>query len=165
MTAGAGAAASGGGISGLLSTIGGYLPAASQLASLASGVYGMKLAGDVREASDPFAPYRGAYAQQLAALEKNPGSIVTRPGFEAGIETINRKSAASGYLGSGNMVSALSRYTGDFYNQEANRLAGLAGAGAAPGAGQTAAADLASQSLGSIGYGLGPLLQRLTKGG
>lgn len=163
MTAGT-AAASGGGLSSLLSTIGSYLPAAQSLASIASGVYGMKLAGDAREASDPFAPYRAGYGAQLAALEANPGSIVTRPGFQAGLETIGRKSAASGYYGSGNMVSALSRYSGDFYNQEATRLAGLAGANQTPGAGQFPAADLASQSLGSIGYGLGPLLQRLVGG-
>lgn len=164
MTAGAGATAAGSGLSGLLGSIGGYLPAVQSLASLASGAYGLKLAGDARQASDPFAPYRAAYGQKLAALEANPGSIVTRPGFQAGLETIGRKSAASGYYGSGNMASALSRYSGDFYTQEANRLAGLAGAGQTPGAGQIAAADLAGQSLGSIGYGIGPLLQRLAGG-
>jgi hypothetical protein len=165
MTAGAGAAAGAGGLSGILGTIGGYLPAAKSLASIASGLYGMKLAGDAREASDPFAQYRGAYGERLAALEANPGSIVTRPGFQAGLETIQRKSAGSGYYGSGNMAAALSRYSGDFYNQEASRLAGLAGAGQTPGAGQALGADLASQSLGSIGYGIGPLLERLTRGG
>lgn len=166
MTAGAAGAGggAGGGLSGLLSTIGGYLPAAQSLASIASGVYGMKLAGDARQASDPFAPYRGAYAQQLAALEANPGSITTRPGFQVGLETIGRKSAASGYYGSGNMASALSRYSGDFYTQEANRLATLAGANQTPGAGQAVSADLAGRSLASIGYGLGPLLQRLGGG-
>lgn len=165
MTAGATTAASGaGGLSGVLGTIGGYLPAVQSLASIASGIYGMKLAGDAREASDPFAPYRAGYGQKLAALEANPGSIVSRPGFQAGLETIGRKSAATGYYGSGNMASALSRYSGDFYTQEANRLAGLAGAGQTPGAGQFPAADLASQSLGSIGYGIGPLLQRLAGG-
>lgn len=166
MTAGAGAAAGGaGGLSGILSGIGGYLPAAQSLASIASGVYGMKLAGDARKASDPFAPYRGAYGERLAALEANPGSIVSRPGFQAGLGTIERKSASSGYYGSGNMASALGRYSGDFYNQEANRLATLAGAGQTPGAGQMGAAELAGQSLGSIGYGVGPLLERLLKGG
>lgn len=165
MTAGTTTAASGaGGLSGVLGTIGGYLPAVQSLASIASGIYGMKLAGDAREASDPFAPYRAGYGAKLAALEANPGSIVSRPGFQAGLETIGRKSAATGYYGSGNMASALSRYSGDFYTQEANRLAGLAGANQTPGAGQFPAADLASQSLGSIGYGIGPLLQRLAGG-
>lgn len=165
MTAGAGTAAAGsGGITSLLSSLG-SVGGIKDLASIASGVYGMKLAGDARQASDPFAPYRGAYGAQLAALEANPGSIVSRPGFQAGLETIQRKSAASGYYGSGNMASALSRYSGDFYNQEAARLAGLAGAGQTPGAGQALGADLASQSLGSIGYGLAPMLERFIRGG
>lgn len=128
----------------------------SQLLNVGSGIYGMKLAGDAREASDPFAKYRPAYGAALADLEANPNTITSRPGFQAGIETINRQMGAKGYLGSGNQVAALSRYTGDFYNQEAQRLAGLAGAGQTPGAGQLGAADLASKSLGSIGYGVAP---------
>ena len=135
------------------------------LISVGSGLYGMNLAGDARKASDPFAQYRAGYGEQLADLEANPGSIVSRPGFQAGLETIGRKSAATGYYGSGNMASALSRYSGDFYNQEATRLAGLAGAGQTPGAGQALGADLASQSLGSIGYGLAPMLERFMRGG
>jgi len=167
MTAGAGAgtvAAGAGGITSLLSGLG-SASGIRDLASLASGIYGLKLAGDAREASDPFAQYRGVYGAQLAALEANPGSIVSRPGFQAGLETIGRKSAASGYYGSGNMAAALSRYSGDFYNQEAQRLAGLAGAGQTPGAGQALGADLASRSLGSIGYGLAPMLERFVRGG
>ena len=121
------------------------------------------MAGGARDASDPFAQYRPEYGRKLAALEANPGSIVSRPGFQAGLEAIDRKSAATGYYGSGNMASALSRYSGDFYNQEAARLAGLAGAGQTPGAGQISSANLASQSLGSIGYGASPLLTQLAQ--
>ncbi len=167
MTAGAGAgtaAAGAGGITSLLSGLG-SASGIRDLASIASGIYGMSLVGKARDAADPFAQYRPAYGAQLAALEANPGSIVSRPGFQAGLETIQRKSAASGYYGSGNMASALGRYSGDFYNQEATRLAGLAGAGQTPGAGQFPAADLASRSLGSIGYGLAPMLERFIRGG
>lgn len=135
------------------------------LISVGSGLYGMNLASDARKVSDPFAQYRAGYGEKLAALEANPGSITSRPGFQAGLETIGRKSAATGYYGSGNMASALSRYSGDFYSQEATRLAGLAGAGQTPGAGQALGADLASQSLGSIGYGLAPMLERFARGG
>lgn len=135
------------------------------LISVGSGLYGMNLADKARETSDPFAKYRAGYGEKLAALEANPGSITSRPGFQAGLETIDRKSAATGYYGSGNMASALSRYSGDFYNQEATRLAGLAGAGQTPGAGQALGADLAGQSLGSIGYGLAPMLERFARGG
>ena len=167
MTAGAGAgtaAAGAGGITSLLSGLG-SASGIRDLASIASGIYGMSLVGKARDAADPFAQYRPAYGAQLAALEANPGSIVSRPGFQAGLETIQRKSAASGYYGSGNMASALGRYSGDFYNQEATRLASLAGAGQTPGAGQALGADLASRSLGSIGYGLAPMLERFIRGG
>ena len=167
MTAGAGAgtaAAGAGGITSLLSGLG-SASGIRDLASIASGIYGMSLVGKARDAADPFAQYRPAYGAQLAALEANPGSIVSRPGFQAGLETIQRKSAASGYYGSGNMASALGRYSGDFYNQEATRLASLAGAGQTPGAGQALGADLASRSLGSIGYGLAPMLARFIRGG
>lgn len=131
---------------------------ARSIFDIVSGIYGMKLADDAREASDPFAQFRGAYGQQLAALEANPSLITSRPGWQAGLEAISRNNAARGYAGSGNETAVLSRYAGDFYNQEANRLAQLAGAGQTPGAGQFQAAQLASQSLGSIGYGLAPII-------
>jgi hypothetical protein len=168
MTGGIGlgtAAAGAGGITSLLQGLPGTLKDnLPSLIDMASGVYGMKLAGDAREASDPFAKYREGYGAQLAALEANPNSIVTRPGFEAGLEAIQRTAGARGYAGSGNMISALGRYGGEFYNQEANRLATLAGAGQTPGAGQLGSAELASKSLGSIGYAVAPMLERLMKG-
>lgn len=123
-----------------------------------SGLYGLKLAGDAREASDPFGQYRGAYGAQLAALEANPSSLVGRPGYQAGMEAIQRNNAARGYAGSGNEMAIMSRYGGEFFNAEVNRLAGLAGANVAPGAGQFPAAQLAGQGLASIGYGLAPFL-------
>lgn len=149
----------GGGTAGGQGALGGYGGLISQLLNAGSGIYGMKLAGDAREASDPFAQYRPGYGAALANLESNPSQIQTRPGFQAGIEAINRNAASRGYGGSGNQVGALMRYSGDFYNQEANRLAQLAGAGQTPGAGQFGAADLASKSLGSIGYGVAPSTQ------
>jgi hypothetical protein len=138
--------------SGLTPTLG------RSLVDIASGIYGMGLVGDAREASDPFAKYRAGYGEQLAALEANPSSITSRPGWRAGLEGLDRQMAARGYYGSGNMDATRSRYAGDFYTQEASRLAGLAGAGQSPGAGQFQSAQLAGQSLASIGYGLAPWL-------
>tara|TARA_R110000868_G_scaffold141892_1_gene358815 strand:+ start:243 stop:1379 length:1137 start_codon:yes stop_codon:yes gene_type:complete len=126
---------------------------------IVSGLYGLKLAGDARKASDPFGQYRGAYGAQLAGLEANPSTITGRPGWQAGMEAIQRNNAARGYAGSGNEMAIMSRYGGEFFNNEATRLAGLAGAGAAPGAGQFNAAQLTGQGLASIGYGLAPYLQ------
>ena len=68
--------------------------------------------------------------------------------------------ASQGYLGSGNMMIALQDYGGRIYDAEANRLAQLAGFGFDPKAGTSAgisgsaaAAELASRSLASLGYG------------
>jgi hypothetical protein len=128
-----------------------YAPA---LTSLASGLYGMSQADKAARRSDPFAPFRGAYAERLMELEENPSLITSRPGWRAGLEAIDRGMASRGYTGSGNQAAALMRYGGEFYNREADRLAGLAGATQTPGAGQFQAADLRGQSLASIGYGL-----------
>ena len=129
---------------------------ARSLFDIGSGLYGMSLARDAAKASDPFAQYRGFYGEQLQALEQNPGSITSRPGWRAGLEGVDRQMAARGYYGSGNMDAARTRYAGDFYGQEMQRLAGLAGAGQTPGAGQFPAAQLTGQGLASIGYGLAP---------
>ena len=128
------------------------------LGQIATSLYGLNLASDMRRASDPFAPMRPGYAAQLAELEANPSLITSRPGFEAGLMAIGRASAARGYAGSGNLLGSLQRFGGDFYNNEVARLATLAGAGATPGAGQAGAAQLASQSLAGLGYGIAPFL-------
>jgi len=129
---------------------------ARSIFDIGSGLYGMSLARDAAKASDPFAQYRGFYGQQLQALEANPSSITSRPGWRAGLEGVDRQMAARGYYGSGNMDAARTRYAGDFYQQESARLAQLAGAGQTPGAGQFPAAQLTGQGLASIGYGLAP---------
>lgn len=131
---------------------------ARSIFDIVSGLYGLRLARDAREASDPFAQYRGFYGDQLMELERNPSLITSRPGYVAGLEAIGRNNAARGYAGSGNETAVLSRYAGDFYGQEMQRLAGLAGAGQTPGAGQFQAAQLTGQGLASIGYGLAPFL-------
>jgi hypothetical protein len=92
------------------------------------------------------------------ALEANPGRIRGTPGFFAGQDTINRSMASKGYLGSGNQAAALQRFGGEFYQQEANRLAGLAGANIQPGNNYYNSADLAGRSLSNIGYGLSPYM-------
>lgn len=118
------------------------------------GVYGLNLARQMRERTDPFAKYRGGYGERLAQLEANPGSITGLPGYQAGLEATRRAAAAGGYAGSGNELAALAKYGGDFFNQTAQRYAGLAGAGATPGAGDPSAALLASGSLKSVGSGI-----------
>lgn len=161
----------------------------SRLASMGSGLYGLaqskkqrelakkqqELAARAAAQADPFGPYRARYAQELAALSANPGSITGRPGYQfrlgEGLDAIQRRMAASGYSGSGNEAIAMMRYGQDYasgeLNTEMQRLASLAGAQFAPSGGQylmqgglasmqgnQAANDLASRALASLGYGL-----------
>jgi len=131
----------------------------SDLFNVLSGLYGLKLANDAAEKSDPFGPYRKGYADKLLALEANPGLLKSTPGFLAGQDAIERQMASKGYLGSGNMAGALMRYGGDSYHNEANRLATLAGANIAPGNTYFNQAQLSGQALSNIGYGLAPYMQ------
>lgn len=138
---------------------------------LLSGVMGLKGASDIRGAAgqtpamapiyDPFASQRGQYQQQLSALASNPSRIFDMPGYKAGEQALMRQLAAGGFLGSGNMMTALRDYGTKSYGEEFNRLAGLAGAnigpmvaGSAPNpyAGAVAANDATSKALASLGY-------------
>lgn len=87
---------------------------------------------DASKAADPFAAFRGDYAAQLSQLMSNPNSITDRPGYAAGLTAVERKGAAQGWNGSGNMMNALSEYGGKFFNDEVARLATLAGANISP---------------------------------
>jgi hypothetical protein len=70
------------------------------------------------------------YADMLSGLMRDPSSLVNTPGYQAGLEAVQRGLAASGYLGSGNEMTALLNYGGNIYDQQVARLAGLAGLGA-----------------------------------
>ena len=128
-------------------------------ASIISGIYGMSLADDAQERSDPFGPYRGQYAAQMQALEANPSLITSRPGYNAGLEAVQRQMQSKGYLGSGNHAASLMEYSGGFFDKEMTRLGNLAGAGIGPGNSAYSSANLVGQSLASIGYGLAPYLK------
>lgn len=177
----AGMGATGGGLASLLSSpVGTIANAAKSIlgdgkggsllnaaGGLAASIYGLDLADDQKklamealQRSDPFAANRGMYADRLNALMANPSSITSVPGYDAGLQAVERRMAAQGFNGSGNMMTALNKYGGDFYNQEVARLMQLSGANATPGAGSAAAisgtasaADTASAALASLGYG------------
>lgn len=109
--------------------------------------------------ADPFAQYRGEYGQRLAELERDPSSITKIPGYEAGLQAVRRSMNARGYGGSGNMMAALAKYGGDFYNQTANRYATLAGGGVSPVSGAQLAMqgdmnkyNLIRAGIGNLGY-------------
>lgn len=140
---------------------------ASNLLTMGSGIYGLMQAEELKRkaaamssSADPFGPYRGYYGAEMQKLQADPSRMTSLPGYEAGLEAVQRSMAAQGYTGSGNMMAALQKYGGDFYNQTMNQYATYAGAGFNPAAagqlsltGQGMSADLASRSLASLGYG------------
>jgi hypothetical protein len=126
------------------------------------------LGQDLSAKSDPFASQRGMYAAELANLERDPSSITKRPGYQFGLDqgeqALARQNASRGYTGSGNEHLAVQSYGTDyalqFYNQELQRLAGLAGANLSPNPGpamQGAVSGLQLQGAGLAGaqYALG----------
>jgi len=135
--------------------------------SIGSGLYGMRQAQQTRQLAekaagiqDPFMGERAKYASELSSLYADPLRVERLPGYKAGLSAVERKMASQGYLGSGNMMLALQDYGGRAFDAEAARLASLAGAQFAPSGGQTLlsgtsqANELASKSLGSLGYGV-----------
>ncbi len=130
--------------------LGGY----GELAKSAIGMYYAKQMMDLGKG-----PQSSRTAEaQLAALLQNPDSIQTMPGYEAGLDAVERRAAGQGYLGSGNLKIALAKYGGDFYNDTVARLAGIANANY--GANQDyrySGYQLFGQSLNSLGYGLSQL--------
>ena len=136
------------------------------LGNVGSSLYGMYNANQIRQQAqglDAMAPYRAGYAAQLAQLNANPGSVTSLPGYQFGMDqgsqALQRAAAAQGYTGSGNAQIALQQYGQNYANQylqqQQQYLAGLAG-GSNPASvqGTAIAAQLAGQSLGSLGYGL-----------
>ncbi len=131
-----------GGLSSILQQLGGSAGSSplGMVGQLLSSLAGFKNSGDLKSLaaqaammSDPFGPQRPQYQQMLAALMRDPSSITTRPGYNAGLQAVERRGAAQGWNGSGNMMAALANYGGQFYNDEVSRLMTLAGANIAPG--------------------------------
>ena len=140
---------------------------AGNMMTMGSGLYGMyqseqmqKQAQQAQQQADPFGPYRAQYAQQMQALTADPSKITQQPGYQAGLDAVQRSMAAQGYTGSGNMMAALSKYGGDFYNQTMQMYSNLAGAQFNPAAGaqlgmqgQSNSTNLMMNSLGLLAKG------------
>ena len=122
---------------------------------IGAGLYGMELSNQTRQQADPMAQYRAQYAQQLNALMQNPSSVTSLPGYQAGLDAVQRSMAAQGYTGSGNMMAALQNYGGQFYQQQLSNLSSLAAPSAAGTQGNIAGNLGMFSSLGMLGKGLG----------
>lgn len=133
--------------------------------SIAQGAYGLfqskKLKdqmAQLAQQADPQAPYRAGYASKLNGLVNDPSSITSMPGYQAGLQAVQRSMGAQGYQGSGNMMAALQKYGGDFYNNQVSQLNGLAGGSPSQAAqlgyqGAVDSTNLVGQSLNKIAYG------------
>lgn len=88
---------------------------------------------------DPYSQYRGAAAQQLQTLMKNPGDASNTSYGQAMGQAAQRLMAAQGYTGSGNAIVAAANAGGQAYQQEFNNLVTLSGAGQSPASAQSAA--------------------------
>lgn len=112
------------------------------------------------------------FAQQLQTLMANPSSVTSLPGYEfqfqQGSDAVTREMAASGFLGSGNEATALTKYgqgmAQSAYAQQEQMLAGLSGLQAASSPAQYGSVGLSAgnsafsqlgQAFSSLGYGLG----------
>ena len=121
------------GVGGIAAAAGGLLGA---YGTYKSGKEAADAAEQAVQVADPFAPYRGQYAETLSSLYSNPSQITNMPGYQfrlaQGLDGINRNAAAAGYLGSGNRLMELMRYGQDYASQEFDkevaRLSGLSGA-------------------------------------
>lgn len=167
-SAGAGyTVAAGGGSQALTGAAGGSLADAASYANLAKGGVGLLQAAGMggstsaaASRADPFGPYREQYAQQLQALTADPaGQLSKTPGYQAGLDAVQRSQAAQGFQGSGNMATALQKYGGDIYNQQVTQLSGLAGATVNPGTAGTIMQQGATNQTNLIGQSLGTLAQ------
>ena len=88
---------------------------------------------------DPYAQYRPQAAQQLQALQANPGSAASTPYGVAMSQAASRAMASQGYTGSGNAVVAAANAGGQAYQQDFNNLVVLSGAGQNPAQAQQVA--------------------------
>lgn len=129
------------GLTGISSLIG--LTEAQKLKKLAAGGG----ANSLQAKADPFGASgtRAIADEKTAALLRDPSSITTMPGYEAGLQAVQRAGAANGWLGSGNMMASIAKFGNDFYSQALQQLSGIAGAGFNPASG----AQVALQGTGA----------------
>jgi hypothetical protein len=106
------------------------------------------------------------YGQQLNELMsgvyggQGNAALAKMPGYQAGLDAVQRAGAAQGFTGSGNMENALLQYGGNIFNQQLSTLELLSGAGINPGtagqlqqSGTQANTQLMGQGINSLAYG------------
>lgn len=86
--------------------------------------------GAAASTPSPVSGFAGTYAQQLQDLMANPqGKLTSIPGYQAGLEAVQRAGAAQGWTGSGQMMTGLQEYGGQFFQQQLANLMNLTNMG------------------------------------
>lgn len=149
LAGGIGGANGAGALSGNLSPLSGAISAYGGVNSIYQADQLRKMLPQLVQQNDPFGAQRSQYQQQLAALQANPSSITSMPGyqfqFDQGQQALARQSAGQGYGsggapgtagGSGNFATASQQYgqnfAQNFYQQQLQNLMGLSGANIQP---------------------------------
>lgn len=143
------AAAAAGGAGSWLSTLGGYAKSAYGAIGGAKGSLG------IMQALSGLYGYEQSRRVNKMAQAPDPRLLPGMPGYQAGLEAVQRSLASQGYQGSGNMMAALQKYGGEAYQGMWQ--------------GNLAAANMMSNanmnSLGSLGLIAGGLSRTGSSGG
>lgn len=143
---------------------GSWLPS---LFNLGTGLYGMSQARDLARGGRPAASQTGADAR-MAAIMGGGNDYTSSPAYRQGEQAVMRQMAAQGYLGSGNMGTALSDYNRAFVNDELRLMNTLAQPRAGQLERQVGGMQLGGEALNRLGYGASqmlPLLRGMFSGG
>jgi len=132
------------------------LPSATNsILDLLRSVYGIGQANSLKDfanappqAYDPFSGQRGQYQTMLSDLMTGKTGVEALPGYKAGLEAVNRGLATSGYLGSGNQMTALKDYGGQQWKDQVGILTQLAGGNLSPQVVNNTAAQVAGVQAG-----------------
>lgn len=116
------------------------------------GAYGLAQSNRLRLLGRRTQAQRNAQGQ-LDTLTADPASVQNLPGYKAGLQAVERRLAAQGFLGSGNAMTALADYGGRFYNDSVQTLSGLAAPTAQQGQYNMGSIVAGGQGLNSLGAG------------
>ena len=151
---GAGAASGFGPLIQQLGETGGAIKTGLGALSVAEGLYGIGAASRANSTNNSLipqvnslGPYSQQAASQLMALQANPSSVTSTPGYKAGLEAVEQSDAAKGTFGSGNTLLDLQNYGQQAYQQQFNNLMSIATGGS-----QTAASAAGVNNSSSANY-------------
>jgi hypothetical protein len=129
------------------------------------------LGNQAADRADPFGQYRRGYGDMLQGLYQDPSRIAQTPGYkftmDQTLDNTQARLASQGFSGSSQMQNALAQQSAGLasqtWNQEANRLAQLAGSQFDPAnaarmqmEGGKLQMDAQSNALGALMYPFGP---------